>query len=266
MIGQKDLVYRTADDEGEIHVYEDDRFRYLTFANAVEQSCLDLAVPARLEHAYTQAMMLVLLLIPQPRHALLLGLGGGSLGRALRVADRGLRIVGIERRAAVIEVARSHFQLPDDRRFTPVCSEAETFLRQDEASYDAILADLYLAEGMYRRQMEAGFLALCRERLSETGVLVVNQWASEFQANQAASQTLLSLFDGRVLNLHVQGGNIISLALRGELPELRREAFFAAAQALGLRLGIPLQRHARNLWRQNAEILGVGRFRTRVRH
>lgn len=260
------LILGFSDEEGEIHVYEDARFRYLTFGNAVEQSCLDLANPVRLEHVYTQAMMLALLLGDRPRRVLLLGLGGGSLARALRAADRGLRIVGVERRAAVIEVARSHFQLPDDRRFDVVCAEAGAFLRQDGGEYDLILADLYLAEGMDPQQMAADFLGLCRERLSATGMLVVNQWASEFSANRGALATLSQVFGDRVLTLHAQGGNILSFALRGGLPDLRRDELFAAAQALGLRLGIPLQRHARNLWRQNAETLGVGRFQRRSRH
>lgn len=265
MIDQANLIFTTGDDEGEIHVYEDARFRYLTFGNAVEQSCLDLANPVRLEHVYTQAMMLALLLGERPRSALLLGLGGGSLARALRAVDRGLRITGVERRAAVIEAAQRHFQLPEDRRFEALCREAEDFLRSDEGCHGLILADLYLAEGMHPGQVAAEFLTLCHERLAQTGLLVLNQWASEFRSNRAAFETLSRIFDGRVLTLHVQGGNIVSFALRGELPALRRNSFFAAAQALGLRLAIPLQRHARNLWNQNAEVLGVGRFRHRVR-
>ena len=112
-------------------------------------------------------------------------------------------------------------------------------------------------------QAATDFLRLGRDSLSDDGVLIINQWASEFEANRAAFNALVEVFDERILQLHVQGGNIIAFAFRGQLPDFRRDDFFAAAQSLGLRLGIPLQRHARNLWRQNAEILGVGRFRDR---
>jgi spermidine synthase len=260
------LIYRTADDEGEIHVYEDRRFRYLTFGNAVEQSCLNLARPARLEYAYTQAMLLPLVFGRDVRRLLLLGTGGGSLARAMRAADRGFRVLGVDRRQAVLDVARAYFHLPDDRHFEAVCQDADDFLQSHEGLHDLIFADLYLAEGMYPGQIADGFLRLCRERLTEDGVLVVNQWASEFQTSRAAFIALTEVFDGQVLHLHVQGGNIIAFAFRGNLPDLQRDRLFAAAQALGLRLDIPLQRHARNLWRQNAELLGVGRFnRRRVR-
>ena len=147
-----------------------------------------------------------------------------------------------------------------------MCQEAEDFLQSNQGLHDLIFADLYLAEGMYPGQLEDAFLRLCRERLTEDGVLVVNQWASEFQSSRAAFIALMEAFDGQVLHLHVQGGNIIAFAFRGHLPDLPRDRFFSAAQALGLRLDIPLQRHARNLWRQNAELLGVGRLhRQRVR-
>lgn len=264
MIDLGGLIFRTIDDEGEIHVYQDACFRYLTFGNAVEQSCLDLTNPVRLEHVYTQAMMLGLLFNPDARRIALLGMGGGSLARALRAASRGARILAVERRAAVFDVARTYFDLPDDRRFITVCDEAEGFLRSQSGLHDLIFSDLYLAEGVYPGQVASGFLQLCREQLSDDGVLIINQWASEFQANRAAFNALAEAFDGRILYLHVQGGNIIAFAFHGQLPDLRRDSFFASAQSLGLRLDIPLQRHARNLWRQNAEILGVGRFRHRL--
>ena len=259
------LIYRTQDDDGEIHVYEDGRFRYLTFGNEVEQSCLDLAQPKRLEHVYTQAMLLALLMHDDLCDALLLGLGGGSLARALRAADDRLHVIGIEERAAVIDVARALFQLPRDRGFAAVCADARVFLGQTEAHFGAIFADLYLAGGVHPDQSTPEFLALCRDRLSDNGLLVVNQWASEYQRNMQTFAALRDGFADRLLNVHVQGGNIVSFAFRDHLPELRRDAFFDSAEALGQRLAIPLQRQARNLWRQNAEVLGVGRFRGRRR-
>lgn len=257
------LICRVRDSDGEIHVYQDAHSRYLTFGNRVEQSCLDLCDPQRLVHVYTQAMMLSLLLCPSPRRVLLLGLGGGSLAKAVRAAAPAAHICGVEQRAAVIEVARQHFHLPEDRRFQTLCQDASTYLSAHDGSHELILSDLYLADGMDVTQTNQAFVQLAHDRLTENGVLVINQWASEFSTNQMATAVLGEVFDGRVLHLHVQGGNIVSFALRGALPDLQRKLLFAAAQALGSRLSIPLQRHARNLWRQNAEVLGIGRFTRR---
>lgn len=257
------LVHRAQDPEGEIHVYEDARFRYLTFGNQVEQSCLDLGDPEQLVHVHTQAMMLSCLLHPPPDEVLLAGLGGGSLARAMRRARPGATIYGLEQRAAVIEVAREWFGLPADRRFHIVQAEAGAYLEKVAASFDLILSDLYLAEGMDPCQTTLAYLQLAHDRLQPDGILVVNQWASEHTGNREGPRHLATVFGDRVLHLHVQGGNIISFAFRGELPHLQRNAFFEQALRLGLRLQIPLARHARNLWRQSAETLGVGRFRSR---
>ena len=71
------LIHSEEDDLGEIHVYERDGMRILTFGNPVEQSCMHLASPWQLEHEYTRGMMLGLLLNADSRSALVLGLGGG---------------------------------------------------------------------------------------------------------------------------------------------------------------------------------------------
>ncbi|MCB1789059.1 MAG: fused MFS/spermidine synthase [Gammaproteobacteria bacterium] len=255
------LIFRTRDDDGDIDVYEDARCRYLTFGNQVEQSCVDLANPACLPYVYTQAIMLGLLLHPQPRRVLMLGVGGGSLLRALRAADPRLQITGVEQRQLVVDVARTYFGLPDDRRVRIAVDDATRFLQNDHDAYDLLITDLYLASGMHPEQVEVDFLQLCRARLAPDGILVMNQWASEFSHNRAAHGNLAAVFDTRVLNLHVQGGNIINFAFRGALPDVRREEFYAEAQALGLCLSIPLQRHARNLWRQNSEVLRGSRCR-----
>ena len=195
------------------------------------------------------------------RRALLLGVGGGSLVRALRAADRALHVIGVERRAAVIDAAHAYFGLPDDRHVRIVCDDADRFLAACDQQFDLLFADLYMADGMCPRQVAPDFLLHCRSRLAGNGVLVANQWSSEFAGNRAALVALNEVFDGRVVNLHAQGGNILSFAFHDALPDLHRDAWFDAAQALGLKLSIPLQRHARNLWRQNAEVLRSGRFR-----
>ena len=75
------------------------------------------------------------------------------------------------------------------------------------------------------------------------------------------NRQLKAVFDGRVLFNHVQGGNIIAYGFAGELPRLERKRFFDQAQTLGLAMRIPLQKLARSLWRQNAQVLQLGRYR-----
>jgi spermidine synthase len=259
--GLGSLVFRTLDDIGEIHVCDDRQYRYLTFGNAVEQSCMDMQHPARLQHVYTQAMMLGLLLSDRPRTALVLGVGGGSLVRALRDADRGLRITGIEQRRAVLDTARAWFGLPDDRRCRMVCDDAAAYVVRATHGFDLILSDLFLAEGASPTQATLPFLSHCQDALSDNGVLLVNLWASDSASTRTTLQRLHEVFREGLLTLHVQGGNIIACGFRSGLPQMQRKRFLEYATALGERIDCPLQRHARNLWRQNAAVLRGGRNR-----
>jgi spermidine synthase len=257
-------ICRAQDADGTVAVYQEGTRRVLTFGNGVEQSCVSLADPARLEYPYTQAMLLAMLLGPAPRRALVLGLGGGSLVRALQRRYPRCRLTAVEARALVVEVARDYFFLGADPHLEIVIADAGRFLADPSIpAQDLVLADLYLAEGASPRQTEGPFLESCRRVLSASGVLALNLWCSDYGPLREGTRVLREVFDEQVLSVQVQGGNVVMLGLAGGIPALERRQFFEQAQALGLAMDIPLQRHARGLWRQNAETLGIGRFHQR---
>jgi spermidine synthase len=223
----------------------------------VEQSCIDLDHPARLVHAYTQAMLLGVLLVPAPESALLLGLGGGALAQALLACSGELRLQAVECRAAVVEGAYRHLDLPRTDRLRILIGDARAFVQGAGERCDLIFLDLYEAGGMHPDQNGADLLAACRARLNGGGLLVGNHWSGDFRENRRTHAALQETFPDRVLHLQVQGGNSIAFAFAGAVPGMRRAAFLAQAQDLGLRLGIPLQRLARAFWAQNPELVAA---------
>ena len=255
-----DLLASREDEHGTVAVYQRGQQRFLTFGNAVEQSCLNLDRPYQLEHVYTQAMMLSLLLKQDAASALVLGLGGGSLVRALQHVHPKMRIDAVEYRQAVIDAAHDFFALRDTGKLQLHCADAEHFVRSDNRQHDLLMLDLYLAEGAHPAQVDSDFLALCKDRLGDNGILMVNHWCSEYRDSQAAQTALREAFGNAVLYLQVQGGNTIAFAFVGALPRINPKTLFAQAQALGNQLDIPLQTLARNFWRQNAQPLKIGRF------
>lgn len=253
-------VYERNDNHGPVTVFEKHNKRYLTFGNAVEQSCLNLDKPYQLDHSYTQAMMLALLLKKDIRRALLLGLGGGSLVRALRHVRTNLEIHAVEYRSIVIDVAQEWFLLPDDKNIHLHCDDAVDFITQPEPEYDLMFTDLYLAAGVHDAQNDGGFLSNCQKHLSDSGILMANQWSDSYSDAQLAREALKAAFGNKLLSLHVEGGSIVTFAFNGPLPKLNPKQFYADAQALGVLLDIPLQQLARNFWRQNAQALKLGRY------
>ena len=244
-------IYRVRDAVGWICVFDDGQRRLLAFGNQVEQSCMSLNEPYRLQHVYTQTMVLAALFTPQLARATLLGLGGGSLARTLLHYFPDCRVTAVELRAQVEAVARQFFELPQDPRLRVVIGDAADYLKRSRKPTDLILADLYGSEGMDARQTHPTFLQQCRTALSPSGVLAVNLWNNDFRDSITNSATLAEAFDDRVLVVNVPGGNRICFAFAGQLPNLKRRVFFEQAQLLGNRMHIPLLRLARNLWFQN---------------
>ena len=254
------LIANEEDEHGSVSVYQRGNQRFLTFGNAVEQSCMNLDHPHQLEHVYTQAMMLSLVLRPDAASALVLGLGGGSLVRALQHVRPRMRIEAVEYRQAVIGAAKKFFGLSDNDKLQMHCADAQAFVRSDQRHYDLLMLDLYLAEGAHPAQIDSAFLERCKALLGSDGILMTNQWCSEYRDSQAAQAALRQAFGDCVLHLQVQGGNTVTFAFAGALPRINPKTLFAQAQRLGNQLGIPLQALARNFWRQNAQPLKIGRF------
>jgi len=130
-----ELIHQRQDEHGLISVYQKHHQRFLTFGNSIEQSCYLLDHPCRLEHVYTQAMMLGLLLHEDVRSVLLLGLGGGSLVRALRHVRAKLGIHAVEYRQPVIDIAQQFFALPDDKNLHTYCDDAQRHLQTESRKH-----------------------------------------------------------------------------------------------------------------------------------
>lgn len=255
-----ELIHRESDDLGEIRVYEKNGKRTLTFGNPVEQSCMTLATPWQLEHEYTQGMMIGLLLHGDIRKALVLGLGGGSLVRALRHARPKLSIDALDYRMAVIRIAQEWFELSQDAHLRLHCDDAERFMASHAENHDLIFTDLFIDRGAHEAQRNGEFLSACRERLTEDGILLINQWCKDHTENERNRLALHQAFGEQVLHLHIPGGNQIAICFNGHIPRINQKLLFTEAQKLGMKLGIPLQGLARNFWRQNAMALQKARF------
>jgi precorrin-6B methylase 2 len=133
---------------------------------------------------------------------LLLGLGGGSVGRAVRALEPHARIVGVERDAEVLRLARDHLGL-DRLGLELVAADALLYLRREHRRFDLIVEDLFL--GPSRSVHKPDWLLgegyrLVRKRLLPGG-LVVSNTIHEMPAVVRAMRPL----GGRVVSLDVRG-------------------------------------------------------------
>src|SRR5688500_19187031 len=84
------------------------------------QSAMRLDDPFALALDYTRCMMAFLLFHPEPREALMIGLGGGSLAKFFHRRLRATRVRVVELDARIVQVSRAQFSLPPDDARPPV--------------------------------------------------------------------------------------------------------------------------------------------------
>src|SRR6266852_3074687 len=137
------------------------------------QSAMRIDDPHALALDYTRCMMTFLLVHAEPREALMIGLGGGSLAKFFHRRMRSTRVRVVELDARVVAAARTHFALPpdDERLEVEVGDGAEALTPEccDLLVVDAFEDELHVPKLASSEFYDAAFLAV-----REPGVVVIN--------------------------------------------------------------------------------------------
>jgi spermidine synthase len=178
------------------------------------QSSMRLDDPWALALDYTRCMMAFLLFHPEPRRALMIGLGGGSLAKFFHRRLRGTHVHVLELDERVVAAARRHFALPpDDARLTVEIGDGGDALYPeccDVLVIDAFQDELHVPALATAAFYDAAFLAL-----AEPGVLVVNFMDDDPQLD-ACLRRLERSFGGAVLTMKaLYDPNLIAFACKG---------------------------------------------------
>jgi len=236
-------------------IVEEGQLRYLHFSLAYVQSAMRIDEPDVLDLRYTQKMMGFLLFKPQPRHLLMLGLGGGSLAkfcyRQLPEAD----ITVVEIDTGVIAL-RQHFLVPEnDQRFRVLCADGADYVLTLDEQVDVVLADAFDTFGMATSVSSPGFLRYAFKSLRPEGILVMNLAGDKHRYTSLLNEAL-DVFDRQLLLISVYDDcNHILFAFKErrfapDWPRLKTQArelktrhgldfpLFTRKMALAARLGI----------------------------
>jgi len=214
------------------------------------QSAMRIDDPHALALDYTRCMMSFLLFHPEPREALMIGLGGGSLPKFFHRHLKKTRVRVVELDPAVVAAARQHFALPaDDERLTVEIGDGAQALYPeccDVLVVDAYHDELHVPELASGEFYDAAFLAL-----REPGALVVNFMNDDPKFDQYL-QRLERAFGGAVLAMAAQyDPNILVFAFRGVPPSVAWSTLRSRAEKLEARYGLPFTRYVSRLRAMN---------------
>ena len=210
------------------------------------QSAMRLDDPWALALDYTRCMMAFLLFHPEPRRALMIGLGGGSLAKFFYRNLRKTSVRVVELDAAVLAAARRHFALPaDDARLSVEIGDGVEALAPeccDVLMLDAFEDELHVPRLASREFYDGAFLAL-----AEPGALVVN-FMNDDPKFDLTLQRLERAFGGAVLAMPaLYDPNILVFALKGVPARVAWSALHENAESLQTRYGLPFTRYVNRL-------------------
>ncbi|HEY0511802.1 MAG TPA: fused MFS/spermidine synthase [Thermoanaerobaculia bacterium] len=192
--GAADLIYERVTPYQTLQVYESDGVRTLK-SDRVPQATVRLA-DGQSTLLYNRAAPAVLLIAPHPRQALLIGLGGGTIGRYLQAQVPDLQVHYVDIDPAVVEIARRFFLFRPGPRMTASVADGRQFLHASRESWDLIYADAYIGQSVPFHLTTAQFLDEVKRHLAPGGVFALNLAAGLGDPfSQAMYRTVQDRFD-----------------------------------------------------------------------
>lgn len=198
-----------------IRVVEEDGVRRLQFRRGgidYDESAIDLQDPARFHLHYYRLMMAVLAHCPQPKRALFVGLGGGTLPIVLRKYYPDIQIDSIELDPEVVQVARQYFGLREDEQMRIFVGDGRVHIRRlarQSRSYDVVFLDAFRGGYIPYHLTTKEFLDLVHQLVGDTG-FVVSNLRPGFESYHYQRRTLAAVFRNQYS--YGQNWNVIVVA------------------------------------------------------
>lgn len=211
------------------------------------QSAMRVDDPFALALDYTRCMMAFLLFHPEPREALMIGLGGASLPKFFYKYLKKTKVRAVELDARVVAIAREQFALPRELE-VEIGDGAEALSPQ---CCDVLVVDAYHDELHVPKLASAEFYDAAWLALEEPGVLVVN-FMDDDPKLDAYLQRLERTFAGAVLAMPaLYDPNILAFAFKGVAKAVSWKALRERAEKLEARYGLPFGRYVSKLRHMN---------------
>ena len=247
-VGRDELAKRAWRDELERpYIFETQLERRMHFTNQATQSAMLLSDPDALIAQYTRKMMSFLLFNANPKHIVMIGLGGGSLAKFCYRHLPLSKITVVEINADVIAL-RDEFCIPrDDDRFTVVHDDGARYVGQLEETMDVLLIDAFDADGIALSLAKSDFYSSAAHQLTGDGMLVMNLWGPRERYVENLTQVRRAFGDSLLLVPVSGDANVLLFAFKQAPPQAITDDLESVAQQLQMRLLLDFPRYLRRI-------------------
>jgi len=188
VIHQERSLYRNilVEDNGDLRC-----LKFNVKSSKTQQSCFLKSQPQQLVFNYTKLLMTSLLMMPEPKRILIIGLGGGTMSNTLAQIYPQSQIDNIEIDHAVIKVARDYFGFFENNQIKTYNQDGRIYIKRallKKQQYDWIILDAFNGDYIPEHLMTKEFLQEAKALLSKNGILSANTFSlSELYAHESAT-------------------------------------------------------------------------------
>jgi len=150
-------------------------------SSKTRQSCLSKSQPEKLVFNYTKQLLTGLLVNPEPKRILIIGLGGGTMSNTLHQLVPASHIDNVEIDQSVIKVARQYFGFLENEQIKTYSQDGRVFVKRaalKKQEYDWIILDAFNGDYIPEHLMTKEFLEEVKSLLSNKGILTANTFSS----------------------------------------------------------------------------------------
>lgn len=197
------------------------------------QSCLLKSQPQQLVFNYTKQLLTGLLVNPEPKHILIIGLGGGTMSNTLHQLLPDSYIDNVEIDESVIKVARQYFGFLENDQIKTYSQDGRVFVKRallKKQEYDWIILDAFNGDYIPEHLMTKEYLEETKRLLSPQGILTANTFSSS-QLYRYESATYKAVFGDYYQVSNPDNSNRIILARNSGLDENLYKELAAAEQS-----------------------------------
>ncbi|MCA1957432.1 MAG: fused MFS/spermidine synthase [Nitrospira sp.] len=183
-------IYQEDSPYQQVRIRDDELFRYLILDRTFHATMWK-ADPVALFLPYSQLMVATLALHPEPKQALILGHGGGSIAKWLARQWPTLEVDVVEVDPAVVRMAEVYFDYHPPANHRVFIKDARAFLRSMDRTYDVIWIDAFARDMIPFHLTTVEFFALVRAHLAPEGILAVNLASSGTEGDLARAASVV---------------------------------------------------------------------------
>jgi spermidine synthase len=211
-------IHKAVSDFEMVEVTETDGVRSMHLGSPTIQSSMKVKDPYALVLAYSWGVLSSLLFKPDSRQLTLVGLGGGSIAKYVWKYCPQIQQTIIELNPQVIQVARSHFFVPDDdERLQIIEGDGIAHIQQHPGACDWLMMDAFGSNGLPPDFCTQSFFDDCADALTPDGLFTINLWGSDKKFD-IYMQRMEQTFEQRVLMMPTgKPGNIIVFGFKSAL-------------------------------------------------